>query len=354
MQVTKEMFDAVVMQRNELKKRWNPPPAQQSKEPSMKRLLKLTLTLSLFAICCGCVSTYESDYLKSWNKDAESYKRLVQYIEDWSPRFHPDKVAVFDFDGTLFCERDKTYFDWIAAARYIQDHPDKFSDSELRLASKVIEKGEIPAWGSEESALSYKVWAGCDLHEYRNAIRKYMEEPMPGFVGLKRKDALFKPMLEVIEYLQANGFRVFVCTGTDRWLVREILDGRVPRENIIGSDFEYRLDEKLLASNRLRGSVPIHTGNLLAKNLNEQKILHIWEEIGRRPDMVFGNSAGDFEMAKMSRSRVFMVMCDDTERDCGDLDEATAVYKECLKRGWNPISMRHDWKTIYGEGVRKK
>lgn len=330
--------------------------------------MKKITALSCIAIAImmgGCITPLDrgaSKILRSWDTDSYSYKCLVNAVESRSG----SKVAVLDFDGTVFCERDKTYFDWWIAARYIQEHGSKFTEYEKNIAELVIEKGVIPEWGTEDSALSYRAWKGVMLYDYCDYVRKYLEEPMPGFNNLKRKDALFKPMLEVIDYLQSRGFKVFICTGTDRWLARIVLDGHVPSENIIGSDFRYDVCEDGCIRN---------TGEVLEKNLNEQKIVHIWEEIGCRPSIIFGNSSGDYEMERgmipyeisfahgwfpkeHGRYRaycpVFMVMCDDTVRDVGDIDEAESVHTQCLKNGWVPISMKDDWKTIYGGTARKR
>ena len=333
----------------------------------MKKLSIITAVCATLLLA-GCRSCHINapQYLKSWNTDSYSYKALVNAVEN---KWYRDKIAVFDFDGTLFCERDKTYFDWIVAARYVQDNAEKFAENDIRMASKVLKKGEIPSWKSEDSSFVYRVWKGASLFEYRAAVSKYMGEDMPGFVNLKRRDALFKPMLEVIDYLHANGFKVFVCTGTDRWLVRTILGGRIPNENIIGSTFLYAVNGKNV----------VHCGDVLAKNLDQNKILSIWNEIGNPPSIVFGNSSGDYAMATMTRrinwcnchyvmsnlgvdyddSRyagtyypVFMVMCDDTLRDMGNIEDAESVHSQCLKNKWIPISVKNDWKTVYGDDIK--
>lgn len=312
------------------------------------RTLSVVVLLLVAAVMSGCrqfVREMPSRYLESWNAEAASYKALVEAVDDC--QYYATKVAVFDFDGTLFCERDRTYFDWVVAARYVQDYSDRFTDRELRIASDVISSGKIPDWESEDSSFMYRVWKGVPLREYLSCVNDYLDEPMPTIPNLKRRNALFKPMLEVIEYLKANGYRVFVCTGTDRWLARLVVpQNLVPWDDIIGSSYGYEV--KYQTNGRVYDLVM--TGEIKEKNLKANKIYAIMNEIGKYPLLVFGNSSGDYEMAKMTNSRqVFMVLCDDTVRDRGDIDEAAAVLKECIAHGWVPISTRNDWRTVYGK-----
>lgn len=85
----------------------------------------------------------------------------------------------------------------------------------------------------------------------------------------------------------------------------------------------------------------------------------IAREIGKRPVLAFGNSTGDFSMLNYAESnpshagKGFLVVCDDTEREYGNVEKAAGYYKEIEKEGWTAISMANDWVTIYGEGVQK-
>ena len=87
---------------------------------------------------------------------------------------------------------------------------------------------------------------------------------------------------------------------------------------------------------------------------------NVMQEIGRQPVLSFGNSSGDYSMAEYVitnnkyKSMAFMLCCDDLERENGKLDAAQSMQEACQKNGWIPVSMKNDWKTIYGEGVTKK
>ena len=183
---------------------------------------------------------------------------------------------------------------------------------------------------------------------------------------MTRGEAFYKPMLQVIDYLQANGFKVYVVSGTDRFIVRGLLKDSVniPRNQIIGSD------ENLVAVHQ--GSTDgldytytdkdkvILGGQFIIKNLKMNKVSVIVQEIGIQPVLSFGNSTGDAAMAEYTttnnkyKSLAFMLCCDDLERENGNEEKADQMEQLCKQYDWVPVSMKNDWKTIYGENVTRK
>ena len=116
-----------------------------------------------------------------------------------------------------------------------------------------------------------------------------------------------------------------------------------------GADYVYSSDEDLVL-----------TGRIAEKNLKMTKVSMIAQQIGQCPVLSFGNSAGDISMTNLVmgnewyKTAAFFVCCDDTERENGDLEKAQKVRNFCAENGWIPISMKDDWKTIYGAGVTRK
>ena len=96
------------------------------------------------------------------------------------------------------------------------------------------------------------------------------------------------------------------------------------------------------------------------RNLKTNKVTVIEQEIGVQPVLAFGNSGGDAAMANYTinnnkyKSAAFMLCCDDTERENGNVEKADKMRKTCEENGYTAISMKDDWTTIYGEGVTKK
>ena len=168
-------------------------------------------------------------------------------------------------------------------------------------------------------------------------------------------------------YLQENDFTVYVVSGTDRFIVRGIVDQsplHVPMGQIIGSD-ETVVTRKQGGTDGL-GYVfddqdeLVLGGEFIIKNLKMNKVAVIVQEIGVQPVLSFGNSTGDSSMAEYVttgnpyRSLAFMLCCDDTERENGNTAKADKMYELCRQYDWIPVSMKNDWTTIYGDGVVRK
>jgi hypothetical protein len=102
------------------------------------------------------------------------------------------------------------------------------------------------------------------------------------------------------------------------------------------------------------------SGEFQIKNLKMNKVAVIAQEIGKQPVLSFGNSSGDSSMANYTITRnkypakAFMLCCDDTVRENGNFEKAAEMEKNCEKNGWIPISMKNDWKTIYGDSVTRR
>ena len=97
-------------------------------------------------------------------------------------------------------------------------------------------------------------------------------------------------------------------------------------------------------------------GNLVTKNQNTNKVFSIIDEIGKCPILVFGNSSGDLAMAQyvlQHGGKGYMLLCDDTERDYGDLAVAAKFADSCEKMGLETVSMKNDFATIYGDNAVK-
>ena len=323
----------------------------------------------------------EISFLQLWNDDAKAKQEIEAYIravtDENSADFIPvkDRIAVFDLDGTLFCETDPVYFDYQLLLRRVLEDPDykdQATDFERETAAKVLDQIETGsgAKGLEVDhgkciASSFK---GMTIRQFNDYIQKFKNEPAPGYNNMNRGDAFYLPMVEILDYLQDNDFTVYIVSGTDRLIVRGIVDGisflNIPNNNIIGSDE--------LITTRAQGDTDgldyvfqdddelILAGDFIIKNLKMNKVSVIAQEIGVQPVLSFGNSTGDSSMAKYTVSNnrykalAFMLCCDDTVRENGDEAKAQKMYDLCRENGWIPISMKNDWKTIYGEEVTRK
>ena len=316
--------------------------------------------------------------LSYWTDTALTKQQLIAYMSDItdesSPNFIPvdRRIAVFDFDGTLFCETDPNYF-WynMLVYRVLEDEGYKASKFEKATAKKIVdlnEKGKksnnLPMDIAKSIASSF---AGMTLEEFDAYVQNYKTLPMPGYNGLLRGDSWYLPMLQIVEYLQANDFTVYVVSGSDRFIVRSIVKNsplNVPMRQIIGSDESVvatgQDDEDGLEYTFTGKDKAILGGQFLRGNVNMNKTTAIIQEIGVQPVLSFGNTMSDASMAMYTitenpyKSLAFMLCCDDLERENGNTDKANAMYQNCAEYNWIPVSMKNDWTTIYGDSVTKK
>lgn len=318
--------------------------------------------------------------LNLWTDDAKAKNELISYVEavtkEGSPDFIPeeDRIAVFDLDGTLACETDPSYFDHCIYKYRVLDDPDykdKATDFEKEVAAEVLQLMETGV--SAPNSMEHhgkgvaSAFSGLTPEEFIDYVVAFAKTEAPGYNGMTRAEAFYKPMLQVVEYLKANGFTVYVVSGTDRFIVRGLVEASpldLPTQQLIGSDeslvatdqgdtdgLDYQFDE----NDQL-----VMGGEFLVKNLDMNKVTVIQQEIGKQPVLAFGNSGSDFSMAQYAvnnnkyKAKAFMLCCDDTERENGNPEKAAKMVKSCDENGFTAISMKNDWKTIYGDSVTRK
>ena len=319
--------------------------------------------------------TPQKEFLTLW-KDNSPKTTLIEFVNKISDESNPDfvkkedRIAVFDLDGTLFQETDPTYTD-LKLFKYRvlddEDYKDKATDEEKKFAKliKDLKPGEEFDYNPRQAELNAKIFKDMTIEQFYDYAQKFLEQESDGYNNMKRGDAFYKPMVEVIDYLQNNDFTVYIVSGSDRFLVRAIVerykDIKIDKNNIIGTDvkvvgkdqnntdgFDYTLkkDEEL-----------IFNGTLIEKNLYFNKVTNIIREIGKIPLLSFGNSSGDSSMANLvisNKGLAFMLLCDDDVRETKIDYKVTSMEELCIQNGWIKVSMKDDWKTIYGENVSKK
>ena len=327
----------------------------------------------------SAVKVSKSGNFKYWNKNSEVKNKLVSYVKDVtnknSRNFIPveDRIAVFDLDGTLVCETAPCYFEWmmyLQRALYDKNYnaPDadkeyaKIVESEIRAGH--FKTSQFPKDMDLKQAQSqFSVFKGMTDAEFDSYVNYFMQTPVEGLSNLKWGEGFYLPMVEVVRFLQANDFTVFIVSGTDRMILR-VLAGdvlNVKSDNIIGSDrvvlaaYQEDVDG---GSYTYKQNDYVIRGGLLQKNLKMNKVSAIEREIGKQPVLAFGNSGGDSSMLNYTahgnkyKSMSFMILCDDVERELGSPSKAESCKKLSDQNGWNSVSMRDDWKTIYGDNVK--
>ena len=356
----------------------------------MKRTIARLLTAVMLTVtaCGGAANTgaqtdaaaadtspQAADSIPYWTEDSAAAESIVSYVkavtDESSESFVPveDRIAVFDFDGTLYGELYPTYFDTcLMMHRALHDETYE-APANIREYAGILEEAVTHYQPEPDSKLSSaqcsaEMFKGLTYEQYCEYIRNYMKEPAYGFEGMAYADGFYKPMTALVQYLAENDFTVFISSGSERTIVRELIRGKldqwIPFDRVIGSTFSfnatnqgdkdgrkytYRADDEVLLE-----------GNLLVKNQKANKVFSIINEIGKTPVLVFGNSSGDLAMGQYvvnNGGKGYMLLCDDTERDYGKLDVAASFSADCEKIGLETVSMKNDFATIYGEQVKK-
>jgi len=330
-------------------------------EKAVKPATLKTLSLTAVVALMTAEAAWAADPLPSWKGTAPK-KAVVAFVEkvtkEGAPDFvpAPERVAVFDNDGTLWAEQPM-YFQFQFALGRIKalapQHPE-WKDNEpfaslLKGDLKTVLAGGEPAIFEIVMATH----AGMTTEEFENTVTDWIATAKHPKTGRLYTEMVYQPMLELLAYLRANRFKTFIVSGGGIEFMRpwtERVYG-IPPEQVVGSSgklkFEMRDGKPVL--------VKLPEVDLIDDK--EGKPVGIQSHIGRRPVMAFGNSDGDLQMLQWTTAGsgprfALIVHHDDAEREwaydrqshIGMLDKA---WDEANARGWTVVSMKDDWKTIF-------
>ena len=316
--------------------------------------------------------------IAGWSDDSPAMQSIVTFVEnsvdETSEGYIPkqDRIAVFDMDGTLYGERFPTYFnDWLYIQRALHDEsyeaPEELKAFAQAWEDKVLRGIPIEDFDAKERELGPKLYEGLTPEEYCEVVRSFKQLPVWGFEGMTYGEAFFQPMVSLVKYLYDNDYTVYIVSATYRDAVRVmtegVLDEYIPRDHVIGTDLLYTASGDADKDSMFYELTPedelVIAGELFLKNQKTNKAAMIQQEIGRMPVLAFGNSTGDFSMATYTLQnekyggRAYMLLCDDTERDYGSAETAASFKEKCDANGFYTVSMRDEFSTIYGNGVKK-
>ena len=332
------------------------------------------LCFLLLLMLAGC-SPQKAETIPYWKADSPTMASLVAYVaqvtDETSASYVPEqeRIAVFDMDGTLYGELFPTYFDECLLLHRLLHNETYEASTEDRAwalaAEAALMRGEPEPDSPRSSAqMAAESFRGFTVEEYRAYVRAFMDEPAAGFEGMTYGEGFYLPMVALVQYLSEHGFTVFISSGSERVLARELIQDTlgpwIPADRVIGSSFSLTATGQGSKEGRRYTYAPddevLLSGNLVQKNQRTNKVFTIVDEIGVPPLLVFGNSSGDLSMAQYALQhggRAYMLLCDDTERDYGSLDTAAAFAETCRALGFETVSMRDEFETIYANGVIK-
>ena len=327
----------------------------------MKRTLLTVFTLG-FVLVFGSPATAQTvDSLPSWN-DGKAKQSIIEFVakvtEKGSPDFVPpaERIAVFDNDGTLWAEQPM-YFQVLFALDRVKvlapQHPEWKDKEPFASLLKGDVKGALA--GGEHAILEIIMGthAGMTTAEFETIVRDWIATARHPTTKRPYTEMVYQPMLELLAYLRANGFKTFIVSGGGIEFMRP-WSGKVygvPPEQVIGSSIKVKFE--------------MHEGTPVLVRLpeldffddKEGKPVAIHQQIGRRPIAAFGNSDGDLQMlqwttAGQGQRFALYVHHTDAEREwaydrkssMGRLDKG---LDEAQAKGWTVVDMKQDWKVIY-------
>ena len=303
---------------------------------------------------------HAADPLFSWN-DTEAKKSILVFVEkvtkEGSPDFVPaaERIAVFDNDGTLWSEQPM-YFQAIFAFDRVKALAPQHAEWKTKEPFASVLKGGVKAAlaGGEKALLELVMatHAGMTTEEFSTIVSDWLATAKHPKTGRLYTEMVYQPMLELLQYLRASGFKTFIVSGGGIEFMRpwaERVYG-VPPEQVVGSSIKTKYE--------VRDGKPalVRLPELNFIDHKAGKPVGINEHIGRRPLMAFGNSDGDFEMLEWTTAgtgpRFWLIIhhtdaerefAYDRESHVGKLDKA---LNEAKARGWTAVSMKDDWKTV--------
>jgi len=307
------------------------------------------------------------DPLPSW-RDGPTKLSIVSFVEkataEGSPSFVPvpERIATFDNDGTLWCEQPgpvQAYFALDRVMALASQHPE-WTTTEPFASLLLGDVGTALAMG--DSALLEVVMAthaGMTTEEFGRIVEEWMATARHPDTGELFMDMTYLPMLELLAYLRANGFKNFIVSGGGVEFVRQWSERvyGVPPEQVIGSSI------KTVFAVRDGEPVLLRLPQLNFNNDKDEKPVAINQHIGRRPIAAFGNSVGDQQMLEFthggSGARLgVLVLHDDASREYAygpALGMTTprmgaftqALHEQARAAGWTVVSMRDDWNQVF-------
>ncbi|ANJ25660.1 HAD family hydrolase [Agromyces aureus] len=300
--------------------------------------------------------------LESW-RDTDTRAAIVEFVERVSgdgPGSVPasERIAVFDNDGTLWTEKPMP-----TQLHYVVEQWRKQAEADPSLAERQPYKAAVThdfGWlggavdkhyEGDDSDLKVLigalvgVTAGMSVHDYAASVSEFYETAKHLTLGTPYADAVYRPMVELLRYLEANGFTVYIVSGGERDFMRPMTQEYygIPPEHVVGSALGLAYDED---SHEVR-----YAAGLDFFDDGPEKPVRIWSRIGRRPLIACGNSNGDMQMLDFTRKGdglALLVHHDDPDRADPPYDKgADAALAAAEERGYTVVSVKDDWANVF-------
>lgn len=297
--------------------------------------------------------------LDSWH-DGPTKTSIIEFVDravrDVAPE---ERIAVFDNDGTLWCEKPAyVQLDFLVRrlAEQAAADPALADDPPYRAAAS----GDLSWFGDavtrhytgDDSAMKVlarailSAYAGLTVEEHAERVAAFFAEAVHPTLGRPYTSCGYAPMVDLLRYLEHNGFTNYIASGGGRDFMRPVTTQMygIPPERVIGSSVGLDFADGHLKTT----STPEFLDD------GPVKPVRIWGRVGRRPIMAAGNSNGDIAMLQYATagsgpSLALLLRHDDGEREFDYLVGAEKSLELAATHGWLVASMRNDWATVFGD-----
>jgi phosphoserine phosphatase len=295
--------------------------------------------------------------LGSWN-DGSGKSAIVSFVADAVAHVEPAaRVAVFDNDGTLWCEKP-AYIQLDFLIRRLAEQATVDPSLRDRQPFKAAAAGDLRWFGDAVTkhyqgddgdikvlgAAVLSAHAAISTEEHAARVNAFFAEARHPTLDRPYTACGYLPMIELLRYLEANGFACYIVSGGGRDFMRPVTWGMygIPPEGVVGSSV----------------GLIYQDGNLLTTAQPEflddgpVKPVRIWGRTGRRPIFAAGNSNGDIEMLEYADTSAgpslsMLVLHDDAEREFDYTAGAEKALDHAAKSGWTVVSIRNDWASVF-------
>jgi phosphoserine phosphatase len=307
-----------------------------------------------------------AELLSSW-RDGPTRQAIVEFVqrtcgEDGSVAVPVDeRVAVFDNDGTLWCEKPMPIQLDFILRRLAEMAATRPELGERHPWKAAVERdfgwfGALMAEHYEGDDTNVKMllggilaaYAGISVEEFEAQSDAFLRSAQHPTLGRRYLECVYAPMVELLGYLEANGFSNYIASGGGRDFMRPISQDAygIPRERVIGSStsLAYTSDDN--------GGTITHQPEADYLDDGPQKPVRIWSRIGRRPLFAVGNSNGDAAMLEFTHhvdkpTLRLLVLHDDGEREFDYTTGAEKALEQATADGWIIVSIKNDWTTVF-------
>jgi phosphoserine phosphatase len=319
------------------------------------------LALLLACLCSSLASAQNPDPLPSWN-DGRTKQSILAFVREvttpGSPHFvsPAERIATFDNDGTLWGEKPM-YVQLAFALDRVRElapqHPEWKKEEPFASLLRGDVQGVLAGGQKAVLEIVMATHAGMTTQQFENIVRDWIAKARNPTTTRLYTGMVYQPMLELLAFLRANGFKTFIVSGGGIAFMRPWADRvyGIPPEQVVGSSIETRYEM------RSGGPVLVRLPKLDFIDDGPGKPVGINSHIGIRPLAAFGNSDGDLQMLEWTTAGrgarfALLVHHTDAQREWAYDQGAEKALAEARAKGWTVVDMKNDWKTVYPTEAR--